>query len=103
MAQPMVPSSSLTAAACLTALDGGDRHGRQQAAGEENHSVDRAEDHVQFLAAGGKLVGVAGQIDRVEEEKPAEEDQFGEEEQPHAERGAGMVPVLGLAHGIPVP
>ena len=50
-----------------------------------------------------ELLGIAGKVDPVEEKEPAEEQQLGKKEEPHAELGAGIIFVQRPAHGIPAP
>ena len=62
------------------------RQRHRQAAADEHGRVDGAERDVQVVARRGERVRVPRAVDRVDEEQPAEEQNFGEQEDPHPER-----------------
>ena len=65
-------------------LRGTNRERHRQAAADEHGGVERAEDDVQLAAGLGPCHRVPDAVERVGEEQSAEEQHFGDEEQPHA-------------------
>src|SRR6185369_16534851 len=90
-------------AALFRALHCGYRHGGEEAAGEQDYGIGTAHHPVQLFAGGGKFVRVALEINRIQQKQPAEQQQFGEQEQPHAELCAEIVFVYLVSHGFPTP
>jgi hypothetical protein len=65
------------------------RERHRQAAGNENGRVGRAGPDDHLVARRGERVRIPHAIDRIDGEQPAEEQDFGREEHPHAE-GRGL-------------
>ena len=72
--------------ALLAGLRGANGERHRQAAADEHGGVERAEDDVELAAGFGPRHGIPDAIERVGEEQPAEEQHFGDEEQPHPQR-----------------
>src|SRR5204863_5497860 len=70
----------------LAELRGVDRQRHRQAAGDEHNGVDGAERDVELVAGGGEGVGIPAPVDGVRGEQAAEEEHFGDQKHPHAER-----------------
>jgi hypothetical protein len=87
----------------LVPLDGGHRHGREQAAGDEDNRVERSKAQVHLLPPRTELLRISGKVGPVEEEESAEEEHFGKKEEPHAKLGADIILVQWPAHGMPAP
>ncbi|MBK6901090.1 MAG: hypothetical protein IPH09_18110 [bacterium] len=65
-------------------------HGHGEAADDQHQRVEAAEGLVQELVRVGEDLGVVGPVDGVGAEEPAEQQDLGDQEQPHAEL-AGIV------------
>ena len=63
----------------------GERH--RQTAADEHGGVERAEHDVELAAGFGPRHRIPDAVQHVGEEEPAEEQHFGDEEQPHPQRG----------------
>ncbi len=70
----------------LAGLRGADGKCHGQAAADEHGRVERSEDDVELEAGFGPRRGIPDAIEHVGEKQPAEEQHFGDEEQPHPER-----------------
>ena len=70
----------------LAGLRGTNRERHRQAAADEHGGVERTEDDVQLAAGLGPRHRVPDAVEHVGEEESAEEQHFGDEEQPHPER-----------------
>ena len=85
-------------ALALAPLHGGNRHGGGETAGEQNSRVRGTHDPVKLGTPCCKFVRIAFEIHRVEQKQPAKEQQFGKQEQPHAELGAEVILMLVAGH-----
>ena len=89
--------AALDQPAAVPRLDEGETRAIDQAAGQQDHGVDRADGELSLLSARieTRRVPVAA-IDPTQENR-AEEQHFGREEQPHAgDRGPGLVAGAGV-------
>ena len=68
-----------------------DRECHREAAGDEYRRVDGAQPDVERMAGRRKRVRVRPAVDQIYEEQTTEEEHFGDEKQPHAERRGFVV------------
>src|SRR5713101_2093222 len=80
----------------LSNLGRPDRHGHGQAAGDQDDGIEASEAQVETLAAFCEDSGVAMAVDRVGEEHAAEKEDFGGQENPHAQGSRFLL----LLHGL---
>ncbi len=71
----------------LAHLGGPDGHGHGQAAQDQHDGVAGAERDIQCIAANAEGGAERAAIDGVSEEQTTEKQDFGDQENPHAERG----------------
>src|SRR5713101_8175506 len=75
----------------LAHLGGPDSHSHGQAAHDKDNGIAGAQFNVQRVAANAKSGAESTAIDGVGEEHAAEEQDFGDQENPHAERGGFLL------------
>src|SRR3990172_1979175 len=78
----------------LTPLERGDRERHGQAARQKDNGVNNADNGIQLFCRDMKVSGVHLAVDRVDQEQPAEQQDLGEQEEPHPDLGAEVVAVV---------
>src|SRR5713226_1589041 len=93
----------------LADLRGPDRHGHGQTAHNQHNGVASAQFNVKSVAANAESGAEGATVDSVSEEHAAEEQDFGDQENPHAERGSFLlllerfklpVQIAGAVHAV---